>query len=452
MILLKCDEPNRIRNKYTGQWMYVNCRKCPSCLVNQVNTRCLHLSKELAKFPFHLFATLTYDNDNLPFMVVGSRYIYRGVPTRNFPKIIGCVPELDLSTFVSRPPSGFPDGQMCGVLFYKDLSNFIKRLRINYERTTGKKFGWFYSCIGEYGTRSFRPHFHILFFGNEEFTEPFRDSVVESWKLHDWSKLPMEETIKFASEGVASYLSSYINSLSCVDAFLTQKGIKPKSFRSKNINFGVDSTLQKDFEKEVYTGMSYDSFKRNRGCFARWDTSKLNSFSLVVIPRKCVSAYFATPTNVCCAYSYNEYQCIRDLLHRVRKNRIRKEVIEPGDYRVWLAYKKYCLIRNLGFNEGSIMDFTLDSTLVNNYYKSLLLKQYMLTSDGDDRKHKENAYNTKVEDLDKRDYWCRMNGINYVDNVNTPNSYKELQNYKYNFRRKLLPKHLHGLINNGNNL
>lgn len=49
------------------------------------------------------------------------------------------------------------------ILVRKDFQDFMKRLRINLDRTTGEKIRMFYA--GEYGSLYGRPHAHILIYG-----------------------------------------------------------------------------------------------------------------------------------------------------------------------------------------------------------------------------------------------------------------------------------------------
>lgn len=49
------------------------------------------------------------------------------------------------------------------ILVKKDLQDFMKRLRINLDRTTGEKIRMY--GAGEYGTLSGRPHMHVILYG-----------------------------------------------------------------------------------------------------------------------------------------------------------------------------------------------------------------------------------------------------------------------------------------------
>lgn len=448
MINLKCDSPVRIRNKYTGDYMMVNCRKCMSCKINQVNTKCVHLMEDMKRFPFHMFVTLTYSNDNLPYMTIDSYDVYRGIPSRTFPKKIARYEDMDLSKFKVYRPRGFPDGAFTGVLFIDDIQKFFKRLRIYYERKYNCRFPYRYHYLCEYGTSGKRPHFHVLFYGFKEFTDSFRDAVIENWQLCSWDKLELAQCFKYASDGISSYLTSYVNSLFGDDDFFQQKRIKSRVRRSKDINFGFDEKLKKAFYEAVQRGFSGTDCKSVRECFSRIDTSKLGVFSSVLVPNKIVSSLFATPREVRGLTYYDfGFKC-RSGIERYFKSK-RGEEIDNNDYRLYLSYKRYCTVRCLPFNESSLQDWILDNWNVNNFYKALVLKHYMLDSNSGIGNYKEYAYNTKIEDLDKRDYWLACNNILYVDGVNSSDSFKELQNYRNNYKYKLLPKHLHGLITNG---
>lgn len=447
MIALKCDNPLRIRNKYNGDWLFVPCRKCESCLINKCNGGAYHLSQELKKYPFKLFVTLTYDNDNLPYACVGDSRIFRGIPNKVFPSVLPASP-LDSKGFKTYLPSGFPDGQITGVLYYKDLQDFFKRLRINYYRNYGTRIKFFYSAVGEYGSFGKRPHYHVLFFGREEFTESFRDTVIDSWQMCDWSRLPMEKAIQYAEDGVSNYLAAYINSLSCCDEFLCQKSIAPRCQRSKEIGFGFDKTLFDGFQESVKRGFSCEDFGRISNSFQLWKRESNGNLSSFLLPKKIISSYFHTPANVCVNSPYELCGVYSSRISKYFSDRQAGGKIDNDSYLCWLSFNKYCNVRNIDKDSVSLFDFSLDSYLVNNYYKSLQLKMAFDAVDYDLKRYKSFAYNTKVDDLDKRSLWMMANNVRFSDDVNNPNSFNELQTYKDKFKSRLLPKHLKSLICN----
>lgn len=114
------DEPGRVvfrhpepgSSRYQVQW--VPCRMCVGCMQMQAGdwtTRCYCESKVHER---NAFVTLTYDDEHLP-------------PHRMLRK--------------------------------RDMTLFLKRLR----RRFGSGIRFFY--VGEYGTRTYRPHYHVCLFG-----------------------------------------------------------------------------------------------------------------------------------------------------------------------------------------------------------------------------------------------------------------------------------------------
>lgn len=116
-----CISPISIRNpKYNSAKirMEVPCGKCPECLERRRADWSLRLSYESRRHINSQFITLTYEDDH---MVYGARS-----PT----------------------------------LVKADLQLFFKRLR---KRLIDSKLKYY--AIGEYGTNTYRPHYHIILFG-----------------------------------------------------------------------------------------------------------------------------------------------------------------------------------------------------------------------------------------------------------------------------------------------
>ncbi|WP_402845631.1 hypothetical protein [Microbacterium sp. GXS0129] len=99
---------------------------------------------------------------------------------------------------------------------WNDLTLFIKRIR----KAIFKRLGYYakihYYVVAEYGPTTFRPHFHIiLFFNEDEVAQNFGRIVNPCWRLGnlDWS----------ASRGNAeSYVAGYVNSFSSVPYHLRE--------------------------------------------------------------------------------------------------------------------------------------------------------------------------------------------------------------------------------------
>lgn len=100
------------------KYRVVPCGKCPKCLLNRAKAWIYRLQQEEKRHSNSLFITLTYSNENCP------------------------ISENGFMTLNKR-----------------DYQLFMKRLRKN----TGRKSIKYYAC-GEYGTTTWRPHYHAIIF------------------------------------------------------------------------------------------------------------------------------------------------------------------------------------------------------------------------------------------------------------------------------------------------
>lgn len=129
---MKCINQFRMKNPAfpdTSNIEYINCScgKCANCLVNRRQQWWFRLFNESICSNKTYFVTLTYDSDNND-----------------------------------------------GVLHPAHLTNFFKRLRIF------ASFRFRYYAIGEYGTHTLRPHYHVMFFVYDDDFE-FVSSVEHCW-------------------------------------------------------------------------------------------------------------------------------------------------------------------------------------------------------------------------------------------------------------------------------
>lgn len=108
----------------------VPCGQCFACLTNRREEWAVRLLEEQKANNYSQFLTLTYDDKNLTY---GEKY-----PT----------------------------------LVLEDLQKFIKRLR--------KKSKFRYYAVGEYGTKTQRPHYHLITFSNNFISV---DSIQDAWSI-----------------------------------------------------------------------------------------------------------------------------------------------------------------------------------------------------------------------------------------------------------------------------
>lgn len=95
-----------------------------------------------------------------------------------------------------------------------DYRNFFKRLRINLKRAGYESKGnlkYFFTC--EYGGKTFRPHYHCLFFVTIPHLTPqeFEKHIFNSWNMGriDFSKTASGKVIN--GDGALHYVAKYVN-------------------------------------------------------------------------------------------------------------------------------------------------------------------------------------------------------------------------------------------------
>lgn len=117
---MSCITPLGIKHKVSGATIQVPCGKCPNCKKRRTSGWSFRLMQEYKISQTAHFITLTYDTTKVPLSKKG--YM-----------------NLDKT----------------------DLQKFFKRLRKRHEKNHRIKY---YAC-GEYGSKTFRPHYHIILFG-----------------------------------------------------------------------------------------------------------------------------------------------------------------------------------------------------------------------------------------------------------------------------------------------
>ena len=141
---------------------------------------------------------------------------------------------------------------------YRDYQLFAKRFR----KYLFTKIGLYEKIssyvVSEYSPRTFRPHFHILFFfDSEEVAENIRQAVYQSWKLG-------RVDTQLARDSAGSYVSGYLNSLVSLPSIFTDVSFtKNKSRFSKLFGYEVFRQTVKTPEQAVERLSERIRFVRN---------------------------------------------------------------------------------------------------------------------------------------------------------------------------------------------
>lgn len=278
-----CQHRSFITNKYTGARIAVDCGQCDYCIHKRAQKASMRVKTAGSAFKHSYFVTLTYDNEHIPLMnckVLHSEYedvvgisgdIHFGdeyhyyIPVSEyrcddnsalrhifFEQVQGTVPydraikeyvpvkdnwflSMDaIRSFISKTQAvektDYPISAQYGrdnlipFLNYVDVQNYIKRLRKHLFQQLGSYESLHFYAVGEYGPVHFRPHFHLLLFTNsDQVAEILRQCHDKSWKFG-------RSDFQRSAGGSASYVSSYVNSLSAAPLlYRSCRAFKPRS-------------------------------------------------------------------------------------------------------------------------------------------------------------------------------------------------------------------------------
>lgn len=155
------------------------CGKCAACAIRKRKEMSVRLAHECSMFDDAVFLTLTYDEDNVP---VTDKTFSIGNPLKDFYR----GKDVDLSS-----------GDWDRTLNIPDVQKFMKRLRRHLEYVPKKRkvvrdhldTKVRYFACGEYGTRTHRPHYHLIIFG-------WKPSDLEPLKLHNGNVVYVSKQIE----------------------------------------------------------------------------------------------------------------------------------------------------------------------------------------------------------------------------------------------------------------
>lgn len=261
-----CVNGRFITNKYTGNKFFVKCGHCKACQQEKALKATNRIRREFSPNKIALFVTLTYDRLACPYVdyeqlrnhdtlihVKREYDVHINARTGKFKRryhkdgvVLDSVPIPDSKYYVGFVPWLKHRPQKVGVCYYKDLQDFVKRLRINCNRSYIYHEGFKLFGCSEYGPSTKRPHFHLLLFIRPEDEAFYRSAILKAWPFAHQHRT--ERYIELAREP-ASYVASYVNCRQNLSSFLANY-FAPKHSYSKYFGFGdenftLDSILSK---------------------------------------------------------------------------------------------------------------------------------------------------------------------------------------------------------------
>lgn len=255
-----CTQQRLITNIYTHKEFYVPCGHCSACLQEKAAHRVRRIKDTYDSTSECMLISLTYSRYTAPYIKRDEAYafsrgkltslnVYRDCKFRKVrlssdydmgykryftPGNILTTISYVRQTSFSKLKDMKHEHDRIGVCYYPDVQHFIARLRLNLKRNYNydKSFKTF--CCSEYGSKSHRPHFHVLLFYQKGDFEILRNAVIASWSFSDLSL--WDRAIEKCFRG-ASYVASYVNCGSDFPSFL-EKYFKPKHSYSKGFGLG----------------------------------------------------------------------------------------------------------------------------------------------------------------------------------------------------------------------
>lgn len=316
-IFLSCSNPYTVST--SKGLVNVPCGKCLPCLQKKVSATTLLLDLESQRCKYVEMINLTYNDDCLPFIDFSDDSLASfsaDSPTEVFPvkfgssrrvlkynprtrkyytskeniSDFGTVAPSDwsryLSTYNSRVDeyySRFPDRRRgvsrltnhVPILYSPDLKKYLYRLRQYLSKKYGIKVRFY--AVGEYGSNSLRPHWHILLFHDSvQLHQSFCDVVdlvghssknprqcCREFYLHPlW--LHGATTSKCTDKHCGSYVAGYFNQRSSDSPLV--KNFPSKTYHSQYLGLGKLSESQKaDFLSENWKSFSSRSVVSKSG-------------------------------------------------------------------------------------------------------------------------------------------------------------------------------------------
>ena len=251
-VLTKCYHPIRIKNKRSGEYMFVPCGHCPACAAAKRKAMANRLQIEMDHCNSALFFTLTYDNNNVPFYKLDNYDAISMSPNRlvdfNFADAINNanLKKDNLDLYLPEIQNPIDGQQNCFAACSKlDIQLFLKRLRkyIDYDKfnllkdVSSSQRSLRYFVCAEYGPKTFRPHYHgILFFRDIRVAKAVKERYLHaSWKYSSDKNLRAE----YVTSGAARYVSKYVNTDTKLPILLQIKPLNTFHLSSKNPAIGV---------------------------------------------------------------------------------------------------------------------------------------------------------------------------------------------------------------------
>lgn len=360
-------DPQEVVNRYTGEHLIVGCGVCKACLLQKARSNELKCEIENLAHKYSVFVTLTYAPQWIPqvkpvsipggYVLVGQNprlnrhYESLGLDFNiaNNGYILGFLHYSDAKYSLTH--ALYQVGEKTGLhgnISYAsvyDCQNFIKRLRSRLSYNGYEKVRYY--AVSEYGPKTFRAHFHLLFYCDSFDTVKYiQENISKMWKYGRC-------TSSVTRSSAISYTSGYVNSFGSLPRFYRKSPFRPFSLHStrfghKFFESSIEEDEKDDFDRfisrSVKLGDTVVSIRPFRTYISAEfpkcrDFANLNireTYSSYTLYPKCVEIYGKDKTVVDYAYdiihrdgmnpSVRRYFANKDWLHEEFVPRIASEL------------------------------------------------------------------------------------------------------------------------------
>lgn len=274
----------RLYRPLTGKeiWMPYPCGKCVACLHNQQDSWAIRLNEEAKHTERHefIYDTLTFSDVNLPLARLESSED-SGQVLSSYPSEVADL----LGRYSKVYLANTGESALAVPYVTRDIiRDWIRRGRELFVFHHGYRPDWKYVVFMEYGPKTSRPHFHLMFFNIT--LSDYVKYLKKPWRRqYGFTKthLVSNENRK-GRDCVSRYVSKYC-SKGVFESPLVRYGLAPKCFRCISHGIGKSYILGSSFDfartgaVEVLKGIEAShTFDSERGVYSGYDYSRCSVF------------------------------------------------------------------------------------------------------------------------------------------------------------------------------
>lgn len=406
---VKCEHPVTVKNPYTGEFIQVPCGCCKSCALQRSRKMSLLCQFEEKDYKYAWFVTLTYDQQNIPYLVPfynddekefefyfhnprnkeRDDTILNGDYKHHFkPKdVIWLVERCKLYS------------RGIGVLDKTDAQKFLKRIRY-YIHKDFKYETIRYYCVGEYGPKTLRPHYHfILFTDSEKVSSNIEIYIHKSWKLGRVDS-------SLSRHGISSYVAGYVNSTVSLPSLYSFCEAKPFSLHSQ---FFATRFFESQRE-EIYKSTPYNFVYACRELFGSYvEFHPWRSLTSMFFPKckgfgvKSRQELYRSYTIICEAWRYYGQWSPSKLAQMILEDNIMSPLSDYFDFDAMYARARRCP----AYCESGLDKSVLEDIVHSYIYSELNLSYHFISFccyDGFDFSHRIVAFERILNFYNWKDY------------------------------------------------